>query len=86
MYTVYILRCSDGSLYTGIALDLPSRLKVHETKKGSKYVRTRLPFKLVYKKEYPDKSSALKEEIRIKKLSKILKEQLIASQNLENFA
>lgn len=76
MYTLYILKCSDGTLYTGIAKDLNKRLVVHKSGKGSKYVRARLPFKLVFQKEMEDKSSALKEEYRIKNLSRVEKEFL----------
>ena len=77
MYTLYILRCKDNSLYTGITNNLDARLEKHKSGKGSKYVRTRLPFVLVYKEELPDKSSALKREIAIKNLAKIAKENLL---------
>ena len=76
-YTLYILRCSDNTLYTGITNDLEHRLEVHRSGKGAKYVRTRLPFKLVYQEELPDKSSALKREIEIKNLTRSKKEELL---------
>lgn len=69
-YTLYILLCADNTLYTGIALDLESRLSVHASGKGAKYVRNRLPFKLVYSEILPDKSAALKREIEIKSWSR----------------
>lgn len=79
MYYVYILQCSDASLYTGTTNDVQRRLKVHESGKGSKYVRAKSPFKLVYKEELEDKSSALKREAQIKKLSKKEKTLLVSS-------
>jgi putative endonuclease len=77
-YYVYIVLCSDGSLYTGVTNDIKKRLKAHNMgKAGAKYTRGRRPVTLVYKKEFPDKSSALKEEYRIKQLNKIEKIHLI---------
>ena len=67
-YHVYILECNDGSLYTGIARDVHKRLHVHNKGRGAKYTRSRLPVKIRAFWEWPDKSSALREEIRIKKL------------------
>ena len=78
-YFVYMLRCSDRSLYTGISNDLNNRLKKHNLGKASKYTRSRLPVKLVYQEEVADKSSALKREIALKKLSKVDKELLVKS-------
>lgn len=66
MYTVYVLKCSDGTFYTGIAKDLESRLETHRSKKGSKYVATRLPFQLAYQESQPDRSTASKREYEIK--------------------
>jgi putative endonuclease len=79
MWFVYILRCSDGSLYTGITTDVKRRVEEHnEGKKGSKCSRSRLPVKLVYEEKVPDRSRALKREIEIKRLSKKDKEDLVA--------
>lgn len=80
-YTLYILKCVDQSLYTGIALDLESRLEAHRKGSGSKYVRAKLPFVCVYTEILPSKSEALKREIAIKKLSRKAKLDLIASSN-----
>ncbi len=77
LYFLYILQCSDASLYTGITNNLVSRLEKHKSGKGSKYVRSRLPFKIVYTEELPNKSSALKREIEIKKLSREEKLKLV---------
>ena len=78
MWFVYILRCSDDSLYTGITTDVKRRVKEHnEGKKGSKCSRSRLPVELVYEEKVPDRSSALKREIEIKRFSKKGKEDLV---------
>ena len=76
---VYILRCGDGSLYTGITDDVQRRLAAHRAGKGAKYTRGRGPLELVYTQEQPDKSAALRRELQIKKLSRPQKEQLIRS-------
>ncbi|PIR02894.1 MAG: endonuclease [Candidatus Magasanikbacteria bacterium CG11_big_fil_rev_8_21_14_0_20_43_7] len=77
MYTLYILRCADDTLYTGIAKNLEKRLAMHRSGTGAKYVRGRLPFELVYTEVYKDRSSAMKREIEVKKWSKQKKEKLI---------
>lgn len=81
-WKVYILRCRDDSLYTGIAVDVQSRLKVHQSGKGAKYTRGRGPLELVYTEECGDKSAALKRELEIKALTRAQKLQLIESQKL----
>lgn len=70
MYFVYILSCADRSLYTGIAKDVQKRVKEHNDGKGAKYTRARRPVKLVYKKKVKTRSAALKEEYKIKQLSR----------------
>jgi len=74
---VYMLRCRDGSLYTGCTDDVFRRISVHNSGKGAKYTRSRLPVELVYHEEVPDKSAALKREIAIKRLQKQEREALI---------
>lgn len=74
---VYILRCGDGSLYTGITDDVPRRFAAHQAGKGAKYTRGRGPLTLVYTEEQPDKSAALKREIAIKKLKRTEKLDLL---------
>ncbi|MCR5501531.1 MAG: GIY-YIG nuclease family protein [Lachnospiraceae bacterium] len=69
-YTVYILECADGTLYTGITNDPERRLKAHSEGKGAKYTRSRRPLKLVYQKVCGEKGEALREELRIKALSR----------------
>jgi putative endonuclease len=71
MYVLYILECSDKTLYTGITRDLNRRLKDHNsTNNGARYTLSRRPVQIVYKKEFPNKTEALREEIRIKRLSR----------------
>ncbi len=76
-YFAYILRCADNSLYCGYTTDPVAREKTHNSAKGAKYTRSRLPVKLVYVEEYADKSSALKREAALKRLSHAEKEKLI---------
>ncbi|MEE1170698.1 MAG: GIY-YIG nuclease family protein [Anaerovoracaceae bacterium] len=74
---VYILECSDGTLYTGWTTDLEARLATHNSGKGAKYTRSRLPVQLVYHEEYGDKGTALAREHAIKKMSRAAKLRLI---------
>ena len=76
-WLVYMLECSDNSIYTGITNNLEERLKKHESGNGAKYLRGRLPIKLVYKEKFLNRSEATKREIYIKKMSKKEKEFLI---------
>lgn len=77
MWFVYILKCSDNTLYTGITNALNRRIKEHNNKEGAKYTRGRAPVKLVYTEKYKTKSAALKREIKIKELKKEEKLELI---------
>ena len=65
---VYMLRCKDGSLYTGWTNDLEHRLAMHSSGRGAKYTRGRGPLELVYSEDLPDKEAALRRECAIKKL------------------
>lgn len=76
-YYLYILRCGDGTLYTGIAADVDRRLAVHQSGKGAKYTRGRGPLEVVYQEECADKSAALRREVAVKKLSRAEKLALI---------
>ena len=78
MWTVYILRCRDGSLYTGITNDLPTRLKAHAAGQASRYTRSRLPVRLAYQEPQPTKSRALKREAAIKGLRRAEKDRVVA--------
>jgi putative endonuclease len=76
-FSVYILECSDGSFYTGYTNDLKARLKLHNSGRGSKYVRSRRPVKLAFFKKYRYYKHAVREEQRIKTLTRRQKERLI---------
>ena len=70
IWYLYILRCRDGSLYTGITNDVSKRLEAHRTGKGAKYTRGRGPLELVYQECCGSHSAALKREIQVKRLSR----------------
>ena len=78
-WSVYIIRCSDGSLYTGITNDLERRVQQHASKQGAKYFRGRRPQALVYVEDGHDRSSASQREAQIKKLTRPAKERLLVS-------
>ena len=79
-WQLYLLRCGDGTLYTGIALDAQKRLLVHQKGKGAKYTRGRGPLKLVYTETCANHSEALKRELEVKALPREEKEALIGKQ------
>ena len=75
---MYVIRCSDGSLYTGITTDVKRRFLEHQgSSRGSKYLRGKAPLQLVLKKKIGERCLALKVEGRVKKLTKIKKEMLV---------
>lgn len=74
---VYILRCGDGTLYTGWTTDLEHRVAMHNAGKGAKYTRARRPVRLEYYEEYMDKTEALRRECAIKKMTRSEKLRLI---------
>lgn len=76
-WSVYMLLCSDGSLYTGITTDVDRRVKEHNSGKGSKYVRSRRPAELVWREDAESRSGALRREAEIKSLSRAEKEALV---------
>jgi predicted GIY-YIG superfamily endonuclease len=76
---VYLLRCADGTLYCGIALDVEARLAQHQTGKGAKYTRGRGPLELVYREACGSKADALRRERALKRLKRAAKEALIAA-------
>lgn len=82
---VYILKCSDNSLYTGWTDDLPRRLKQHNSGQASKYTRSRLPVEVVYTEKATSKSAALKREATIKQLSREHKLNLCFGIGFTNF-
>ena len=74
---VYILRCHDGTLYTGAAMDLERRLREHRAGRASRYTRARLPVAMVWSAETASWGEALREEHRIKALPRVAKEELL---------
>ena len=79
----YILRCADGTLYTGWTNDLIRRVKAHNDGVGCKYTKSRLPVELAYYEEYGDKRDAQRREYAIKRLSRNAKERLIENGSAE---
>lgn len=75
---VYLLRCRDGSLYCGWTTDVARRLAAHDAGRASRYTSSRLPVRLVYAKEMGDRSAAMREEARIKRLGRPEKLKLAA--------
>ena len=80
MYYVYILKCCDGTLYCGYTNDVEKRFETHQSGKGAKYTRGRLPLELVYTEEFETKSKAMKRECEIKKMSREKKMEIIEKQ------
>ncbi len=76
-WVVYMLRCGDGSLYTGCTNDLPRRLETHQSGRGAKYTRSRLPVTLAYWEAAADRSAALRREAAIKRLTRRQKLALV---------
>ena len=79
-FSLYILKCADGTLYTGIAVDVARRIAQHngEKPRGARYTAARRPVFLVYEAKFPSRSAALKEEVRIKRLTRDQKQALVA--------
>ena len=73
----YIVECADGTYYTGWAIDPEKRVQVHNKGRGAKYTKMRLPVKLVYVEEQPDRKTAMKRERAIKKMRREKKQKLI---------
>ena len=70
MWYIYIIQCSDNTLYTGTTTDVSRRIAEHNRSKGGSYTRIRMPVKLIYQEAYPNRSEALKREAQIKRWSK----------------
>ena len=82
-WSVYILRCADGTLYTGIAPDVEKRVALHNAGKGAKYTRGRGPVELVYREELEDRAAASKREYAIKQLSRAEKLALMEREGIK---
>ena len=83
---LYILRCKDNTLYTGITTDVEKRLEAHRSGKGAKYTRGRAPLELVYQESCGSHSNALKREAEIKKLPRTAKEMLVKTRGIQNYS
>ena len=81
-YWLYLLRCGDGTLYTGITTDVERRAEEHNAGKGAKYTRSRRPVEVVYREACGSRSEALRREIAVKKLSRQEKLALIVKKNV----
>ena len=81
MAFVYIVECADGSLYTGWAVDVEQRVKVHNLGRGARYTRLHGPVRLVYAEEQPDRAAAMKRELEIKRWPRAKKLELIRTQS-----
>jgi predicted GIY-YIG superfamily endonuclease len=81
VFFVYMARCADGTLYTGFARDPEDRVRVHNSGKGAKYTRSRLPVTLVYSEQCESLSAALKRERELKPLTRAMKEALIRTRS-----
>ena len=80
-YSLYIVECSDGTYYTGIAVDVEKRMREHnDSARGARYTRARRPVTLVYQEKLPDRSSALKREYAVKKMTRAQKSALVRAQ------
>jgi predicted GIY-YIG superfamily endonuclease len=77
LWYVYIVRCSDASLYTGVAAELAPRIAQHNAGKGAKYTRSRRPVTLVYRETAADRGAALRREIEIKRMPVAAKRRLV---------
>ena len=79
MYYVYMVRCADGTFYTGYTTNVNRRVDMHNKGKGARYTRSRLPVELLYQETFPTKTEALRREYEVKQLTREQKELLIQS-------
>lgn len=82
----YIVECADGTYYTGWAIDPAKRVAMHNKGRGARYTRTRCPVRLVYVEELPDRKSAMKREIAIKRMGRVGKSKLIQEERAKYIA
>ena len=74
---LYMVRCADDTIYTGISIDVSARVTKHNSGRGAKYTQTRLPVRLIYSESQPDRVSAMNREIAVKQLCRKMKEELV---------
>ena len=80
---LYMVRCADDTIYTGISIDVSARVTKHNSGRGAKYTQTRLPVRLIYSESQPDRVSAMKREIAVKKWGRKMKEDLVKGFSLK---
>jgi putative endonuclease len=78
---VYILRCADGTLYTGYTIDLERRVRQHQSGRGGKYTRIRTPVELIYSESFRTRRAAMQREIHIKHMPRARKLKLVTGKN-----
>ena len=80
---LYMVRCADDTIYTGISIDVSARVTKHNSGRGAKYTSTRLPVRLIYSESQPDRITAMKREIQVKRWSRKLKDNLAQGFSLQ---
>ncbi len=80
---LYMVRCADDTIYTGISIDVSSRVTKHNSGRGAKYTQARLPVRLIYSESQPDRISAMKREIQVKRWNRKMKEKLAKGFSLQ---
>ncbi len=80
---LYMVRCADDTIYTGISIDVSARVTKHNSGRGAKYTSTRLPVRLIYSESQPDRISAMKREVQVKRWSRKMKEDLVKGFSLK---
>ena len=80
---LYMVRCADDTIYTGISIDVSARVTKHNSGRGAKYTQTRLPVRLIYSESQPDRVSAMKREFEVKKWGRKRKEDLVKGFSLK---
>ena len=80
---LYMVRCADDTIYTGISIDVQARVTKHNSGRGAKYTSTRLPVRLIYSESQPDRITAMKREIQVKRWSRKLKDNLAQGFSLQ---
>ena len=83
IWHLYLVRCADDTIYTGISIDVEARIEKHNSGRGAKYTQTRLPVRLIYSESQPDRVSAMKREVQVKRWSRKMKEDLVKGFSLK---
>ena len=83
IWHLYMVRCADDTIYTGISIDVSARVTKHNSGRGAKYTSTRLPVRLIYSESKPDRISAMKREVQVKRWNRKMKEDLVKGFSLK---